>query len=98
MNRHQLIRAVCALRDQVSSVDRQVNDLLAALKEDEIIKTLASRKRISTAMIMREFNLGYATASIILSNLAERGYVQRVKNSLPHQYEILRKRKAPKAE
>ena len=45
-------------------------------KEETVLHLLKSNGYLSTAMLQREFGVGYAQAATMIENLAEKGYIK----------------------
>lgn len=49
---------------------------LSKFTEENVIKLLESNGYPSTAMLQREFGVGYAQAATMIDTLAEKGYIK----------------------
>lgn len=88
MNRQKIIEKVIPMRDSIWKLQEEVSSLLAELREEEVIESLPRRTKISTAIIQREFDMGYSTASMLLDNLVEKGLLSKNKSSNGSTYSI----------
>lgn len=91
MNKKEILEKILPIRDKIWEFQSTIDSLIATLREEEVIDTLTKRKQISTAKLQREYNMGYSTASMLLDNLIEKGYIKRIKKSGDIKYEILKK-------
>ena len=49
---------------------------LSKFTEENVMKFLESNGYLSTAMLQREFGIGYAQAATMIENLAKKGYIK----------------------
>ena len=91
MENKDILKAVLGIEKSIRSSEDQLNILVAELKEEEVIASLHGWKTLSTSKIQREFQMGYASTSKLVSNLIEKGLIERIGDSL--NYKILKKSK-----
>lgn len=82
MKNKDVLKALEEIQNTLNQNQSQVYDLIAKLKEEEILKQLKNLETISTAVIQKEFKLGYVISSRILESFEEKGLISRKGKSL----------------
>lgn len=79
MKNIDILEKVAKIEQAVYQTRELLDDLLASLREDEVIASLNNRKNISTAKLQKEFGMGYAAASMLLDKLLDKGLIKKGK-------------------
>lgn len=80
MKNIDILEKVAKIEQSVYQTRELLDDLLATLREEEVIASLKNRKNISTAKLQREFGMGYASARMLIDKFLDKGLIKKGKS------------------